>query len=96
MTSYSTQHSTAQGSTAQRSAVQHSTAQRSSRQVGGEGPLTHQGMGRDAEFKPGVAKKQDLGPKMIAKKTRLAKMNETRKQQCLDDQQHHPAHHTQA
>ena len=47
------------------------------------GVLTHQGMGRDAVFKPGVAKKQDLAPKVTAKKVRLAKMKEFRNSSVL-------------
>ena len=40
-------------------------------------------MGREAVFNPGVAKKQDLGPKLTAKKMRLAKMKETRNSRVL-------------
>ena len=62
------------------------------------GALTHQGMGREAVFKPGVAKKQDLGPKLTAKKMRLAKIKDTRNSKVLMTSnitlQHTPHHVT--
>lgn len=40
--------------------------------------LTHQGIGRDRLLKPGVAKKQECGPKLDAKKIWLVYMKATR------------------
>lgn len=59
------------------------TQQKAKERGKGGGGLTHQGTGRDAVLRPGVAKKQDLGPKLIAKKTRLAKIKETRNSNVL-------------
>ena len=73
--------------TAQHSTAQHSVEPQAKGRNGGRRgkwtTLTHQGMGREAVFNPGVAKKQDLGPKLTAKNIRLAKMKETRNRRVL-------------
>ena len=47
------------------------------------GQLTHQGIGKEAVLRPGVVKKHDLRPKLMAKKMQLEYMKEQKNSKVL-------------